>query len=93
VSDKISVVSLKVAKEIGALPTVMPAKAGRIQKAFDFPGFRVALAIASLPGMTIELFNELKKQHTSVSGANHATIHRGSAMNSGKEHSLEDCRY
>jgi hypothetical protein len=34
-------------------------------EAFDFPGFRVALAIASLPGMTIELCDELQKQHTS----------------------------
>ncbi|HEY6366395.1 MAG TPA: hypothetical protein VI585_16540, partial [Candidatus Binatia bacterium] len=25
---------------------------------FDFPGFRVALAIASLPGMTTELFKD-----------------------------------
>jgi hypothetical protein len=31
----------------------MQAKAG-IHKAVDFPGFRVALAIASLPGMTID---------------------------------------
>jgi len=32
-------------------------------EAFDFPGFRVALAIASLPGMTIELCNELQKHY------------------------------
>jgi hypothetical protein len=41
---------------------------------FEFPGFRVALppeadqhkaeAVASLPGMTIELCNELQKHHT-----------------------------
>jgi hypothetical protein len=36
----------------------MPAEAG-IRKHFDYPGFRVALAIASLPGMTIDLCNEL----------------------------------
>src|ERR687891_2591835 len=32
---------------------------------FAFPGFRVALAIASLPGMTIELCRELQGHHTS----------------------------
>src|SRR5918996_5183787 len=31
---------------------------------FEVPGFRLALAIASLAGMTFELFNELKKHHT-----------------------------
>jgi hypothetical protein len=43
-------------------------------EAFDFPGFRVALAIpvvspverASLPGMTIKLCDELATHHTSV---------------------------
>jgi len=40
------------------LPAVMPAKAG-IQK--HDPGFRVAPAIASLPGMTIELWSELSE--------------------------------
>ena len=34
---------------------------------FDFPGFRVALAIASLPGMTPELFNGFREHHTSWS--------------------------
>jgi len=29
------------------------------QRYFEIPGFRVALAIASLPGMTIDLCNEL----------------------------------
>ena len=33
---------------------------------FDFPGFRVALAIASLPGMTPKLFNKLREHHTSL---------------------------
>ena len=28
---------------------------------FDFPGFRVALAIASLPGMTPKLFNGFRE--------------------------------
>jgi hypothetical protein len=32
-------------------PFVVPAQAG-IQIFIEFPGFRVALAIASLPGMT-----------------------------------------
>jgi hypothetical protein len=43
-------------KEMSERPIVLPAKAG-IQKFLIFPGFRVALAIASLPGMTIKLFN------------------------------------
>jgi hypothetical protein len=42
----------------------MPAKAG-IQVR-DFPGFRVALAIASLPGMTAEFCMELRVQDTST---------------------------
>ena len=33
---------------------------------FEFPGFRVALAIASLPGMTHKLFNEFGGHHTSL---------------------------
>jgi hypothetical protein len=37
-------------------------------EAFDFPGFRVALAIASLPGMTIKLCNELLRHDTRVAG-------------------------
>src|SRR5262245_37164643 len=32
---------------------------------FEIPGFRVALAIASLPGMTTEFCNELQIHHTS----------------------------
>jgi hypothetical protein len=36
-------------------------------EAFEFLGFRVALAIASLPGMTIELCKELQIHHTSDS--------------------------
>jgi hypothetical protein len=40
----------------------MPGEPG-IQKTFEIPGFRLALAIASLAGMTFELFNELKKYH------------------------------
>jgi hypothetical protein len=31
---------------------------------FEIPGFRVALAIASLPGMTLKLFNGFRKHHT-----------------------------
>jgi hypothetical protein len=34
----------------------MPVKTG-IQNSFKIPGFRVALAIASLPGMTLELLD------------------------------------
>jgi hypothetical protein len=44
-------------------PTVIPAKAG-IQKFLIFSGFRVALAIASLPGMTIKLFNGFQEHDT-----------------------------
>jgi hypothetical protein len=45
----------------------MPAEAcpgaskGGHREVFEIPGFRLALAIASLAGMTFELFNELKK--------------------------------
>jgi hypothetical protein len=31
---------------------------------FEIPGFRLALAIASLAGMTSELFNGFRKHHT-----------------------------
>jgi len=44
-------VSLKFAIDAGVLPGVMPAKAG-IQ---ILPGFRVAPAIAGLPGMTLKI--------------------------------------
>ena len=54
----------KSANKIGGLLIVMPAKAG-IQIR-DFSGFRVALAIASLPGMTDELCSELLGQDTRV---------------------------
>ena len=37
----------------------------RYPDAFEIPGFRVALAIASLPGMTIELCCEFLSQDTS----------------------------
>jgi hypothetical protein len=37
---------------------VIPAKAG-IQEAFEIPGFRVALAIASLPGMTMNCMTNI----------------------------------
>jgi hypothetical protein len=33
---------------------------------FDFPGFRVALAIASLPGMTLKLFNGFQEHYTGL---------------------------
>src|SRR5215813_14587739 len=33
----------------------------RYPEVFEIPGFRVALAIASLPGMTPELFNRFQK--------------------------------
>ena len=42
----------------------------RIQLVFDFPGFRVALGIASLPGMTIKLCNELLRHDTSGARTN-----------------------
>jgi len=48
-----SVVVQRFAKQGGRPDIVMPEKAG-IQVR-DFPGFRVALAIASLPGMTDDL--------------------------------------
>ena len=36
----------------------------RYPDVFEIPGFRVALAIASLPGMTIDLCNKLELQDT-----------------------------
>jgi hypothetical protein len=47
-----SVVSQKFAKEVGGLPTRHARESGH-PDAFDFPGFRVAPAIAGSPGMTI----------------------------------------
>jgi len=47
----------KIAKQVGDPHIVMPAKSG-IQ-VHDFSGFRVAPAIAGLPGMTDELRSEL----------------------------------
>src|SRR5262245_3185321 len=51
---------------------VRPSRESGNPEVFEFPGFRVALAIpvvspverASLPGMTIELFNELQKHRS-----------------------------
>ena len=57
-----SVPAQKFAIQVGRPHIVMPEKAG-IQIR-DFPGFRVALAIASLPGMTDELCSELLGGHT-----------------------------
>ena len=58
------VLAQKFAKQVRGSHIVMPAKAG-IQVR-DFTGFRVALAIASLPGMTDELCSELRGQDTSA---------------------------
>ncbi len=58
-----SVLVQKFAKQVGRPHIVMAEKAG-IQVG-DFPGFRVALAIASLPGMTDESCSELLGRHTS----------------------------
>ena len=44
---------------------------GRYPDAFKIPGFRVALAIASLPGMTIELYCEFLSHHTTPSPLPH----------------------
>ena len=38
------------------------------KRAFEIPGFRVVLAMASLPGMTIKLFNRFRKHHTGLLG-------------------------
>jgi hypothetical protein len=43
-------------------------------EAFDFPGFRVALAIASLPGMTSELCRELQGQEPGWKNGSAATV-------------------
>jgi hypothetical protein len=55
---------------------VIAAKAGRESRSFELPGFRVALQpeadqpglklIASLPGVTIELCNELQRWHAAL---------------------------
>jgi hypothetical protein len=47
----------------------------RYPDAFEIPGFRVALAIASLPGMTIELFREFLSHHTSPLMNNKARLY------------------
>jgi hypothetical protein len=58
-------VSQKFAKELGGLPQRRARESGH-PGVFDFPGFRVALAIASLLEMTIELCNGLRRQHARV---------------------------
>jgi hypothetical protein len=45
-----------------SVPPSYPRK--RVSRSFDFPGFRVALAADSLPGMTPELFNGFRKHDT-----------------------------
>jgi hypothetical protein len=42
-----------------------PRSKGGYPEVFDFPGFRAALAIASSPGMTVELLNRFQKHRTS----------------------------
>jgi len=56
-----SAVSQKFVELVFGLLCVIPAE-GRYPDVFEFPGFRVALAIASLPGMTFELYCELQCQ-------------------------------
>ena len=53
----------RVPKEFDGLSRRHARKSGH-PETFDFPGFRVALAIASLPGMTIELCSELPEHQT-----------------------------
>ena len=50
----------------------MPAKAGSGHpEEFEILGFRLALAIASLAGITLEIFNELPIQQPSSVSADH----------------------
>src|SRR5262247_4722289 len=39
---------------------------------FEFPGFRVALAIASLPGMTPKILNRFREHHARAAIRKHA---------------------
>jgi hypothetical protein len=59
-----SVLELKFAKEARFLDR--HARESGHPEVFEIPGFRVALAIASLPGMTLKLFNGFRKHHTST---------------------------
>jgi hypothetical protein len=61
-----SVLELKFAKRSQSLP-ISHARESAHPEVFENPGFRVALAIASLPGMTLKLFNGFRKHHTRTS--------------------------
>ena len=50
----VSILHQKFVEKVTDPSVVIPVKTG-IQKCLKTPGFRVALAIASLPGMTFEL--------------------------------------
>jgi len=39
------------------------ARESRHPEVFEIPGFRLALAVASLAGMTVELFNGFRGKH------------------------------
>src|SRR5919106_4736024 len=54
---------LEPVREISLRSPTCHTREGGYPEYLDFPGFRVALAIASLPGMTQILFNELQKHH------------------------------
>jgi hypothetical protein len=58
-------VAAQIAQILGKF--VIPIGEG-IPEAFDFPGFRVALAIASLPGMTFESWRVFLGHCTGVLG-------------------------
>src|SRR5262245_34686775 len=50
----------------GSCTRILTKRQPREPTLVNFPGFRVALAIASLPGMTIELFSERRRHHSSI---------------------------
>jgi hypothetical protein len=57
-----SVLELSSQNKRADFPPSYPRK--RVSRSFDFPGFRVALAIAGLPGMIPKLFNGFRRQDT-----------------------------
>jgi hypothetical protein len=59
-----SVLELKFAKEARFLDR--HARESGHPEVFEIPGFPVVLAIASLPGITLKLFNGFRKHHTSI---------------------------
>jgi hypothetical protein len=64
--NKARVVSWNYSSQINQRAPHRHTRESGYPEVFDFPGFRVALAIASLPGMTPKLFNGFPEHHNSV---------------------------